>query len=216
MAKTPIVGWIHEPVTALLGTRGKVAALRILWRASVPLPFREVVRRSGMAYRSIDLALGELIAMGMVEEDAAGGRERRVRLSSGHRLAAPLKSLLQMESDHFAALRIELRAIATPLLADGLLAASLVGGVARRTERLGADVEVVLIVRDPAAERTVRPRFAAALDGIRTRYGVTVRLIAYDLDTARTMWRTRTAAAMREVRDAEHLAGLSLSEALVT
>ncbi|MGH7524784.1 MAG: hypothetical protein ACREK8_10790 [Gemmatimonadales bacterium] len=214
MAKGPITGWIHEPLSALLGTRGKVAALRILWRASVPLPFREVVRRSGMAYRSIDLALGELIAVGIVEEEAGAGRERRVRLSSGHRLAAPLKNLLQMESDHFAALRVELRAVATALLADGLLAASLVGGIARRTERLGSDVEVVLIARDAAAERATRQRFTAALDGIRARYGVTFHLIAYDLATARTMWQTRTAAAMREVRDAEHLAGSSLSDVL--
>jgi hypothetical protein len=169
-----------------------------------------------MAYRSIDLALGELIAMGMVEEEVSSGRERRVRLSSGHRLTVPLKSLLQMESDHFAALRIELRSLATALLADGLLAASLVGGVARRTERLGADVEVVLIARDAAAERRTRQRFTAALDGIHTRYGVTFHLIAYDLATARTMWRTRTAAAMREVRDAEHLAGSSLSDVLAT
>ena len=216
MAKEPITGWIHEPLSALLGTRGKVAALRILWRASVPLSFREVVRRSGMAYRSIDLALGELIAMGIVEQEMAGGRERRVRLSSGHRLAAPLTSLLQMESDHFAALRVELRAIATSLLADGLLTASLVGSVARRTERLGSDVEVVLIVRDAVAERTSRQRFAATVDGIRARYGVRFHLIAYDLATARAMWRTRTAAAMREVRDAEHLAGAPLSEVLAT
>ena len=82
MAKEILRRCLHEPLTALLGTRGKVAVLRILWRAETAIPYREVVRRSGMAYRSIDLALGELTQAGLVEE-LPGGRERRVRLGSG-------------------------------------------------------------------------------------------------------------------------------------
>src|ERR1019366_3001610 len=99
MAKERIVGWLHEPLTSVLGTRGKVAALRILWRAQTPIPYREVVRRSGMAYGSIDLALGELTLAGVVEE-VPGGRERRVRLWSGHRLAPAIATLMQVEADY--------------------------------------------------------------------------------------------------------------------
>src|ERR1017187_10760691 len=93
MAKEPIVGWMHEPLAAIMGTRGKIAVLRILWRASTPLAYREVVRRSGMAYRSIDLALGELAATGVVEQ-LEGGRERRGRFRAGDRVCAPVTQLL--------------------------------------------------------------------------------------------------------------------------
>jgi DNA-binding transcriptional ArsR family regulator len=213
MAKEPIVGWIHEPLAAILGTRGKVAVLRILWRASNPLAYREVVRRSGMAYRSIDLALGELTEAGIVEE-LAGGHERRVRFRTGHRLAAAISSLLQVDGDFFASLRVELRTIGTASLGDGLLAAAVVGAAARREERLGGGLDLLLIAIDSRAAARCRERFAAAADGIATRFGVRLTLLVYDVATARAMWRTRTAAAIRDVNEAQLLAGTSLVELL--
>ena len=213
MAKEPIVGWIHEPLAAVLGTRGKIAVLRILWRSSTPLPYREVVRRSGMAYRSIDLAIGELAAAGLVEELEVG-RERRVRLRTGHRLAPAIGTLLQVDADFFAALRVELRAVAAAGQREGLLAAAIVGATARREERLGGNVDVVLIGTDRDAAARCRERFAAAADGLASRFGARLKVIAYDLATARAMWRTRTAAAMRDVRDSELLAGTPLEELL--
>src|ERR1017187_10580583 len=101
MAKEPIVGWMHEPLAAIMGTRGKIAVLRILWRASTPLAYREVVRRSGMAYRSIDLALGELAATGVVEQ-LEGGRERRGRVGGGAPVAGAARSLPPGGGDVFS------------------------------------------------------------------------------------------------------------------
>ena len=213
MAKSPVSGWLHEPLAAVLGTRAKVAVLRVLWRAPTALPYREVVRRSGMAYGSVDLALGELTSTGLVEE-LPGGRERRVRLRPGHRLAASVSNLLQVDADYFPSLRVELRAVATSALADGLLAAAIVGAVTRRDERLGHDIEVVLITRDASSATRCRDRFAQAGDGIRLRFGVGIRLLGYDRETATVMWRTRTAAAIRDVRHAELLAGTPLEELL--
>lgn len=213
MAKEPLVGWIHEPLAAVLGTRGKVAVLRILWRASTPLAYREVVRRAGMAYRSIDLALGELTDAGIVEE-LEGGHERRVRFRTGHRLAAALSSLLQVDADFFASLRVELRALATASLPDGLLAAAVVGPAARREERLDRGLDLLLIANDSRAAARCRERFAAAANEIRSRFGVRLQLLVYDAATARAMWRTRTAAAIRDVREAQLLAGTPLMELL--
>lgn len=213
MAKEPIVGWMHEPLAAIMGTRGKIAVLRILWRASTPLAYREVVRRSGMAYRSIDLALGELAATGVVEQ-LEGGRERRVRLRAGHRLAAAISSLLQVDADFYASFRVELRAVAAASQRDGLLAAAIVGAAARREETLGSDLDVVLITRDSDAVSRCRERFAAAVDGMTARFGVPIKLITYDVATARAMWHTRTPAAMHSVRESELLAGTALEELL--
>ena len=213
MAKEPIVGWIHEPLAAVLGTRGKVAVLRILWRASNPLAYREVVRRSGMAYRSIDLALGELTEAGIVEE-LAGGHERRVQFRTGHRLAAAISTLLQVDGDFFASLRVELRTIGTASLGDGLLAAAVVGAAARREERLGGGLDLLLIAIDSRAATRCRERFTAAADGIAARFGVRLTLLVYDVATARAMWRTRTAAAIRDVSEAQLLAGTPLVELL--
>jgi DNA-binding transcriptional ArsR family regulator len=213
MAKQKLIGWIHEPLTAIFGTRAKVAALRILWHVEAAIPYREVVRRSGMAYRSIDLALGELTRTGVVEE-LAGGRERRVRLRSGHRLGPAIATLLQVESNFFVALRVELRAVAEASRRDGLLGAAIVGAVARRAELLGTPLDVVVLVADVAALPRCRAAFDAASETVAARFGVLVHATLYDLAAARAMWRTRTPAAARSVRDAELLAGSSLTDLL--
>ena len=213
MAKKKLVGWIHEPLTAVLGTRGKVAALRVLWRAETAIPYREVVRRSGMAYRSIDLALGELTQVGLVAE-LTGGRERRVQLCAGHRLAPAIATLMLVESDYFAALRVELRTVAEACRRDGLLGAAIVGAAARREEVLGGALEVVIFVADAAGVPRCRGAFDAAGEAIALRFGVELKVMCYDLATARAMWRSRTPAAVRNVRESELLAGSSLASLL--
>lgn len=209
MAKEPVTGWMHEPLAAVFGTRAKVAVLRVLWRASTPIAYREVVRRSGMAYGSIDLALGDLTATGLVAE-LDGGRERRVRLCTSHRLASAIAGALQAEADFFASLRVELRTVAQGSQGVGLLAAAIVGAVARREELLGADVEVLIIANDTAAMRQCVSRFEELDVMLLARFGVRLKLISYDLATARAMWRTRTAAAERGVNEAELLVGAPL------
>jgi DNA-binding transcriptional ArsR family regulator len=206
MAKEEIIAWLHEPLAAVLGTRAKVAVLRVLWRAATPIPYREVVRRSGMAYGSVALALRDLTATGLVEE-LAGGRERRVQFCSAHRFAPAVGTLLQVDGDYFAGLRVELRAIARHAQGDGLVAAAMVGAAARREERLSDPVELVLVARDGAAVARISQRFDAAEGMLRGRFGVRLLLHPYPLDTAQLMWRTRTAAAVATVRSAESLVG---------
>jgi DNA-binding transcriptional ArsR family regulator len=210
MAKERLTGWLHEPLTAVLGTRGKVAVLRILWRAETAIPYREVVRRSGMAYRSIDLALGELTQAGLVEE-LSGGRERRVRLCSGHRLAPAIATLMQVEADFFAALRVELRTVAEASRRDGLLGAAIVGAAARREEVLGSPLEVVVVLAETSGVPRCRAAFDVATGTIASRFGAGLTVMLYDLAGARAMWRGATPAAARNVRESEWLAGSSLS-----
>lgn len=210
MAKEQLIGWIHAPLTAILGTRSKIAALRILWRAPIPLAYREVVRRSGLAYGSIDLALRELLQTGLVEEVPGEGRERRVRFRASHRLAGAVANLLQVDADFFPALRVELRATASRAQADGLLGAAIVGPAARREETLEGGIDVVMVASDKMALQRCVERFELLADVVRERFGVSLNVIGYDLDTARAMWRGRTARAERDVDDAELLVGESL------
>ena len=112
MAKTQLVGAFHAPLTAILGTRAKVVALRELWASAAPLSCQEIARRGGMAFRSIDLALNDLLLAGVVER-VGGRRERLVRISAGHRLSPALAALLRAEADFYPAIRSELAADAS-------------------------------------------------------------------------------------------------------
>lgn len=204
---------MHEPLTSMLSSRAKLASLRVLWKSSASLPYREIVRRSGMAYRSIELALADLAAVGMVTQ-LPGGRERRVELATGHRLAAPLVALLQAEADFFASIRVELRAWAAALAGQGMLSAAVVGAVARRAERPGDALQLVVVARDATAAGICRGRFGSLSEALLRRHGVRAVLIAYDLAEARKLWRSATPAAQREVRDAEQVAGDALATLL--
>ncbi len=185
--------------------------LRILGQAITPLSLREVARRSGMAYRSIDLALSDLIAVGVVE-DLAGGRERRVRTCSGHRLAPVIAGLLRAEADFFPSLRTELKAIAAGGERDGLLVLAMVGATALREERLGESVEVVLVGSDaPTADRWVA-RFRSAADGLTKRFGVAFHFTCHDLGTIRALWRGADAGVTAMVKSAESLFGATLRD----
>lgn len=202
---------LHEPIAAVLGTQAKVSALRILARTPLPLSHREVVRRSGMAYRSIALALADLLRTGVVEEQS-GGRERRVQLRAGHRLAPTITALFRAESDFFPALRSELRAIAGNWQGSGLQSASIVGAVATRDEGLGELLEIVLVSADASAANRWNSRFTDAAPAIRARFGVTLRVMSYDLDTVQKLWLTRTAKAESTVMSAETLLGVPMLE----
>ncbi len=213
MAKTQLVGWIHEPLTAIVGTRSKVAVLRVLWRATAPIPYREVVRRTGLAYGSVDLAIGDLLMTGLVAE-VPEGRERRIELATTHRLAAAVSALLQVESDFYSGLRVELRAMAQDCLGAGMLSIAIVGRVTRREERLHDGLEVVAIAADDAALARCSARMRSTCEAVRTRFGVRVKVIGYSRAAALAMWQSRTAAAAQSVQQAELLAGVPLDQLL--
>jgi DNA-binding transcriptional ArsR family regulator len=213
MPKRAIEAWVHEPLTGILGSRAKVAALRVLVRAGTPISFREVVRRTGMAYRSVELALADLLAVGVVEQTEAG-RERRVRFAASHRLAPAVGGLIRAEADFFPALRIELRAAAEQWRGDGLLALALVGSVARREERIGDRLELLAVTQDPAGAARVARRLEAMAEELWLRFGIRLLPITYDLARARSMWRHRTPAAERTVAEAELVFGEALTKVL--
>lgn len=206
MPKSPVTAPIHDPVSAILGTRGKVAVLRALSQAATVLSQREVARRTGMALRTVELALDDLLATGIVER-VVGARERLVRVRTGHRLAPAILGLLRAGDDHWPALRGELRAAAAASKDAGLLAVAVIGRAARREERLGEPVDLLILTETVPVATLWVSRYSALSEGLEARFGVTLRPIGYDLVEARTMWAARTLSAERSVREAELLHG---------
>mgnify|MGYP003498974793 CR=1 FL=1 len=209
MPKSPVTAAIHDPISAILGTRGKVAVMRVLASAANPLQQREVARRTGMALRTVELALDDLLASGIVER-VVGGRERLVQVRSAHRLTPSILAVLRAGADHWPALRSELRAAATTPNDPTLLAVAVVGRVATRSERIGDPLDLLLLAADDATAARWVERFASLGDGVAARFGVTLRPIGYGLDAAREMWAARTSAAQQTVREAERVHGAEL------
>lgn len=211
MSKTSVSSALHDPISAILGTRGKVAVMRVLASAGNPLQQREVARRTGMALRTVELAVDDLLATGIVER-VAGGRERLVQVRSGHRLTPAILAVLRAGADHWPALRGELRAAAASASDPSLLAVAIVGRAATRDERLGDPVDLLILASDDAAAERWRVRYSDFSDGLRGRFGAELRPIGYGIANARAMWAVRTLPAERTVQEAELIYGRSVLE----
>lgn len=211
MPKTSVSSSLHDPISAILGTRGKVAVMRVLASAGNPLPQREVARRTGMALRTVELAIDDLLATGIAER-VVGGRERLVQIRSGHRLTPAILAVLRAGADHWPALRGELRAAAASANDPALLAVAIVGRAATRNERLGDPVDLLILASDDEAAERWRRRFSDLGDGIRNRFGAELRPIGYAIAGARAMWAVRTSTAQRAVQDAELIYGRNILE----
>ena len=204
---------VHVPLAAILGSQGKVAVLRELWRSAVALSCQEIHRRAGMAYRTVDLSLKDLVASGVVM-GAGGTHERLYRLRAEHRLVPPLEGLFRVEADFLAALRAELGAVARSGGSE-VLGVSLVGSVAVGRERVGDPIRLVVVVGAPAGVKRWADRYALAGEGLRKRFGVHLEVTVYDLHTAVRMWATRTPAAEEAVAAADTVWGGELRTLLL-
>jgi hypothetical protein len=91
---------------------------------------------------------------------------------------------------------------------------AVVGRAARREERLGDPVDLLIVASELAGATRWADRFRGLADGLAERYGVVLRPIGYDLASAKAMWTARTSAAERSVREAELVHGSPLLEVL--
>ena len=187
-----------------------MVALRELWRSAAPLSCQEIARRGGMAFRSIDLALADLLSAGIVER-VGGRRERLVRAAAGHRLAPAVAALLRAEADFYPAIRSELAAVCRSG-EPGIEAVAIIGAVAGGVERPTDMLQLLVVVSTEPGVRRWVDRFVAAGAGMTSRFGIRIDVTGYDLTTSRRMWATRTPAAERLVRGAESIFGPPLEQ----
>lgn len=185
-----------------------MVSLRELSSSATPLSCKQLSERGSMAYRSISLALADLVAIGVVRQ-IGGRRERIYSINASHRLVPGLQSILRAEADYFPALRAELTAIGKPLR-DGLLGVAIVGPVAVAEEPLGEPIHLVVVTDSVEAVRRWGDRFVAASTGMRERFGTVLRVSAYDRTTLRAMWVTRTPTADRLVKGSLTIVGAPL------
>jgi predicted nucleotidyltransferase len=212
--RTDAFGPIREPLSYVLGTRGRVGSLRVLAVIHEPVTQREVARRARLQHRTVQLALDELVQLGVVSR-LEGGRDFLVRLNRTHRLASPLQELFRIEAEHF----LQLRSALTRLTMDGrkpkdVLSLVLYGSAARAEDRAASDLDVMLISEDAASLGSALSRLDAGKEQLRERFGVSLRPIGYTLTQARRLWRRRQTPLSEAQREGIPLVGPSLRELL--
>ena len=212
--KRPRGGPTREPLSYLFGTRAKVCCVRVLCAAGDPITQREVSRRAGVQHRSAQLALNELVAVGLVSR-MEGGRDLLVRLNDEHHLASAVRSLFNAEAGQFLELRRRLVEIATGgARVRWIQSVVLFGSVARGDDTPDSDLDLLLIVADADARERLLERFDDAAPHFRAAFGCRVRPLAYTLAESRRRWRAHDPPLPDVARDGLVLFGPPLTDLL--
>ncbi len=191
-------------IDSVLGTRSRVAVLRVLRGVSIPLNASQIAVRTGLSRPAVSTVLEDLGAMGIVRSSSAG----RANVHSLERANIYVERLLEplflAEESIPEGMAEELRRAFEALTVSVVL----FGSYARGTQNAASDVDVVLVAGDgPSKEALEREVDAFAL-GFRARFGATLSPLVYELREAATLHRTAPALAKSLRRDSIVISGL--------
>jgi predicted nucleotidyltransferase len=162
----------------VLGTRSRVAVLRVLVGVSVPLSIRQVARQARISHVSALEALNDLVEIGVVASSIAGRShihwlERRSLVTRALVLPA-----FEAEAGSGDLLIAELRRF----MPEGFISAVLFGSYARGDMRPGSDVDVLLVGTDRIALDSALDSLDAIAAEMRAVFGATVSVMGYTLE----------------------------------
>jgi predicted nucleotidyltransferase len=155
----------------ILGSKSKVAALRVLFKSKLGFSGSGVAKRSGMGLLAIQNALADLESLGLVEVER-GAVEHRYRLNFHHYLIAHgLQALFEGELKLIKSLIDELRT----LLEGRVVSAGLFGSFARGETKANSDIDLLVIVGTLKEKERVSRTLSDAAGTLSIKYGLPVQ-----------------------------------------
>lgn len=204
----------RQPLSLAFGSRAKVGLLRILTSAGAPMTERDAARRAGLDVRSAQLALDDLVPLGLVRLEEAG-RAHMARFNASHYLAPAVHQLFRREWGTFEVLRHRIVAGLKAGTRDGdLVSVALFGSVARSTDSAESDADILVIVGTANARERVQRAVPALREELAVRFGVKLSVLAYTRAAATLRWRRGLPLFTNAVDDALVLLGPPLRDVL--
>lgn len=176
------MGLISSPLDDVLSSRAKVRLLRLFSAEPDPMSAREAARQIGMAKRSADLALRDLVQLGVIMRKEFG-RQPMYLLNPDHFLVRhSLRPLFIGCTTHCDDQRGGERGAISELfdtLRDaveepgcaGVLWAALYGSTATGNDDAESDIDLAVVVTDDEAMERMQNRLAELLPLVRLRIG---------------------------------------------
>jgi len=189
----------------VLGSRGRVAVLRVLANVDVPLSIRQIASQAGLSHAAAGDALDSLVNAGVVGATEAG----RSRVHWLERRSIAVRDLIlpvfEAESEQSREAITELRS-AIPSDAYSVV---LFGSRARGDSRPDSDYDVLVVEPDAESlDRTLGTLDAVAFR-MRTTLGAGVSVLGYTLSQARELASEPGSFMEGVVDDAITLAGVA-------
>ncbi len=173
--------YLLTPLDDLLSSRSKLRLLRRLAAGHDDLSGRELARRAGVTWRAAELALRELVQLGVVRRVDARGQARYTLVAEHMLVRDALVPLFAVEQAWPAALR---RGIGDALRARGHGAgdirwAGLYGSTARGDDRPNSDLDVAVVATSVAAVGRVRLEIQRVGSRLAARFGRTPSVLVF-------------------------------------
>lgn len=202
---------VRRQLDGILGSRAKVAVLRVLHDGGLRLNGREVARKAGLTARSAHLALGSLAELGVVNMEAVGNNHV-FSLNKALRLLSPsLSAVFEAEKAAPAALAREVVGL---LRGETVLTVAWFGSVARGERSSASDMDVVVVLKDARAAGAARRRLEEHGPAFRRRFGLHVAPYVLGAKDLARKFDAGDPLAVNIVKDAVLLHGKPLAEVL--
>jgi predicted nucleotidyltransferase len=182
----------------ILGTRGKLAVLRVLHGVQVPLNAAQIAVRTGMSWPAVSAILHEFQEMGIVNSSSAG-RANIHSLSRANIYVTELLDPLFAAEDRIPS---EMLADLRAKFASHAIALAIFGSYARDDQERGSDVDLAIVTADSADKDAVEELVDATQAEFLSRYGAPLSAIVYDRAQASSLARVAPAFASELSRDA--------------
>jgi predicted nucleotidyltransferase len=201
---------LAAPLDDALTALSKVRLLRLFAATPEPVSGREAGRRIGMAKRTADVALRELLGRGLVlREDTRA--ESLYRINREHSLVAtailPLFTAEQQWTESlFETLRDLVSAAAATARAK-VIWAGIFGSVARREEDANSDLDLAVITSTPAAAQALYRCISETALGFTNCFGLKLSPFVQPLAQLKRLAAAHDPLVTDIARDARRLLG---------
>lgn len=145
---------VRYPLTSILGSAGSVRVLRVLVANRTPQAVPELARQAGLSPKGARLVLEGLTRQQLVKVYGSG-RAQLYALNNAHPFAGAIATLFEEEGKRWERLLGTVRDVLGQHGGD-VSAAWLYGSVARGEDTPESDLDVALLVAEPAVTDRVR------------------------------------------------------------
>jgi predicted nucleotidyltransferase len=205
---------LRNALDHILGTTAKVRLLRALLPLDTPASGREAERLAKVAHRSATRALDDLVGLGVFRRTTTPATHL-YQVNREHDLIPLLDALFQGEASRVASLREEIEAVLMAAdLKDTVSSVVLFGSAARGDARPDSDLDLLVLVREPAEREAAGDFLGAVSDRLRSRYGARASVLVVSIPDARRRLADGDALMRNVVHDGRTLVGIPIQEAL--
>jgi len=164
----------------LLGSRSRIAVLRVLRGVSVPLNASQISARTGLSRPAVATVLDNLAAAGIVQASSAGRANVHVLVRDNvyvERIIEPVFSGEEAIADELVKhLRARFQELAVSVI--------LFGSYARGDQDLSSDVDVVLVAADSHTKGLLESAAYNLMGEFYARFGAHLSPLVYDREEA--------------------------------